>query len=461
MPLGDSMSLGGPAGERSGAAGSVLGAVTGSVLSALMGSAPDGPVPLRIAPARLRLWAIGLFLIGLVPIVAAPFFAFHDWPAFWSAGSVVGSGDLVDGNRLIAWQATHGLSVGVFPYLPASAFLLWPLAQLPLALAFWLWTTAMLACAMLAARIAARVFGLSFWVAFGATLAWAPLTGAIVIGQNTPVALLLAMLAIEGLVAGGGGRAGIGTGLLLYKPTLGLPLVGLMVVRRRGRALAVVAVAVVAWYAAGVLAAGGDLGWPRVWLDTITGYVADDAARNADKAISLPGLVARLPISPIVALVAGAAVVLVALPRLLRAPIREAAAGACLVGVAASPHAYGYEAALALPFLWWVLGGGIVEPWRTRLVVAAYVLAPFWLVSAQTWISAVAVVVLGAVVVWVSGAWRAGGGGEVGIEAGNELAGAPVAGAGAANDLAAADGRGTPASVSAAVVTRADRDRGG
>ena len=176
--------------------------------------------------------------------------------------------------------------------------------------------------------------------------------------------------------------------------------------RRRGRALAVVAVAVIGWYVVGVFAAGGDLGWPRVWLDTITGYVADDAAHNADKAISLVGLVARLPVAPVIALVAGVLVVLAALPRLMRAPIREAAAGACLVGLAISPHAYGYEAALALPFIWWVLGGGIAEPWRTRLIVTSYVLVPFWLLSAETRISAVAVVVLGWVVVWIAGWWR-------------------------------------------------------
>jgi Glycosyltransferase family 87 len=384
-----------------------------------------GWVPLRIAPGRVRLWAVGLFLIGLAPIVAAPFFGFHDWPVFWSAGSVVGSGNLVDGNRLIAWETSRGLSVGVFPYLPASAFVLWPLAQLPLAAGFWIWAVAMLASAALAARIAARVFGLPVWVAVGAALAWAPLTGAIVIGQNTPLALLLAMLAIKGLVAGesvgvsageGAGElvaarrgwiaAGLGSGLLLYKPTLGLPLVALLVLRRRDRALALVAVALVAWYVVGVLAAGGDLGWPRVWLDTITGYVADDAARNADKAISLVGLIARLPVAPIVPLVAGALVVLGALPRLIRARIREAAAGACLIGLAVSPHAYGYEAALAMPFIWWVLGGGIAEPWRTRLIVASYALVPLWLLSAETRISAVAVVVLGWVVVWILGLWR-------------------------------------------------------
>ena len=375
---------------------------------------PDrGGQPLTIARGRLRLWAAGLFLIGLAPILAAPFYGFHDWPAFWSAGAVVGTGDLVDGNRLLAWQGSHGLSLSVFPYLPASALVLWPLAQLPLALTFWLWAIAMLACALLAARIGARVFGLSVLAAVGATLAWAPVTGAIVIGQNTPLGLLVALLAMDALTArrasGPGsaeGRAGFFAGLLLYKPTLGLPLVGLLVLRGRWRALAVVAVAAVAWYAGSIIASGGDIAWPRTWIDTILGYVGQDAAVNADKAVSLPGLLVRLALPTVVVAAAAVALVALAIPRLRTAPIAEAAAGASLIGVAASPHAWGYDAVFVLPIIWWALAGGIVEPWRTRLIVAAYVLAPFWLISRQTQVSTLAVVVLGAAAIWLSGIWR-------------------------------------------------------
>ena len=280
----------------------------------------------------------------------------------------------------------------------------------------------MLACAVGAALIAARVFALPVLVSVLATLAWAPVTGAVVIGQNTPFALLLAMVAVAAIVEGRQVTAGAAAIVLLYKPTIGLPLAGLFVLRARWRAVAWVGVGVIAWYLIGIWAAGGSWSWPSTWLSTIGRWLTDDAVRNADKAVSLPGLLSRLGLSDLAMYGAGALLVLAALPRLARAPLREAAAGALLVGVAASPHAWSYEAALLMPIIWWTLAGGIAEPWRTRSVVAAYVIAPLWMVSRQTIVSAVAIVVLGALVIWLSGMWRGDPSSVAGIDVGGQPA---------------------------------------
>ncbi len=400
-----------PESPDAGAPGAAAGTTAAAGKTAAAGTLPVAtrsriPSPLRIRWPRLRLWAIALFGIGLAPIVAAPFYGYHDWPDFWSAGSVVGTRDLVDAARLEAWQVAHGLPPIPFPYPPAAALVLWPLALLPLEVSFWVHAAVMLACAIAAGRVGARVFGLSRSVGVLATLAWAPVTGAIVIGQNTPLALLFAVLALAALVEGREFTAGGWIGALLYKPTLAAPLAGLLLLRGRWRGLVVLAIAGLAWYLTGILAAGGDLAWPATWFTTLRGWLAEDAIRNADKAVSLPGLIVRLRVPDWLPFAAGIALVLVALPRLIRAPIREAWAGALLVGVAASPHAWSYEAVLLLPFIWWMLAGGIVEPWRTRLIVAGYVLAPFWLVSRQTQLSSVAVINLGLTLVWLSGRWR-------------------------------------------------------
>jgi hypothetical protein len=356
---------------------------------------------------RLRLWAIALFGIGLAAIVAAPVYAFHDFSDFWAVGHLVGTPTLVDVEATFAWQREHGLSLAIFPYPPGVAWLFWPFAQLPLDLAFWLHTALMLACAAAAGWVGAGIFGLPRQVGVLATLAWAPVTAAMVIGQNTPLALLLATLAIDALVRRREWLAGGWVAALTYKPTLAAPLAGLFLLRGRWRALIVVAAGAGALYLLGIPAVGGDPGWPRSWLDNLAAWLPDDAARNADKAVSLPGLLDRLPVPWWLPYLAGLLVVLAALPRLLRAPLAEAAAGALLVGVAVSPHAWSYEAALMAPIIWWALAGGILEPWRTRLIVAAYLVAPLWLISGYLQVSTVAVLVLGATVIWVGGFWRA------------------------------------------------------
>jgi hypothetical protein len=181
----------------------------------------------------------------------------------------------------------------------------------------------------------------------------------------------------------------------------------LLILRLRWVALAIVGLAIVAWYLVGVVAAAGDRSWPAVWLQGVADYVAADYAANADKAVSLPGLVARLPVPSWVSLAVAVGVVVIAVPRLVRAPVAEAGAGACLVGVAASPHAWGYDAALVVPWLLWAMSGrGLAEPWKTRIVVAAYLVGPLWLVSRQTGLSGIAVLVLVLYAIWISGRWR-------------------------------------------------------
>ncbi len=367
------------------------------------GAAPRPAALLGIAPGRLRLWAVGLVLIGLAPIVGAFAFGYHDWPAFWSAGATAGSADLVDSARHVAWQQSHGLPEAFFAYPAGSAWLFAPFAWLPLDVGFVGHGLLMLAAAVGAGVMAAPLFGLERRVSILAVLAFAPVTASITLGQNGPLGLLLALVAVAGLVGHRPLATGLAVGLLLYKPTYAVPLIGLLVLRRRWTELAVVAVVGVGWYLAGVLAAGGDWVWPAAWLSGLGGYLDADFAGNADKAVSLPGLVARLGLPSAAPIVAAVVVVAASIPRLARAPILEAAVAACLIGVAVSPHAWGYDAALIVPFLLWLLAGHgpLAEPGRTRVIVAAYLVGPLWLVSPQTGVSAVAGIVLGLLAVWL------------------------------------------------------------
>ena len=100
------------------------------------------------------------------------------------------------------------------------------------------------------------------------------------------------------------------------------------------------------------------------------------------------------------------AVAMAALPRLLRSPIAEAGAGACLIGIVVSPHSLQYEAVMMLPLLLWAAGGtgsGIAEPWRTRLLVGAYLAAQLYVVTPFAGISVFVVMTLGATAIWITG----------------------------------------------------------
>ncbi|HEY1746926.1 MAG TPA: hypothetical protein VGG11_09220, partial [Xanthobacteraceae bacterium] len=58
----------------------------------------------------------------------------------------------------------------------------------------------------------------------------------------------------------------------------------------------------------------------------------------------------------------------------IRRPLLEAASMASVLGIATSLHAWPYEATLLLPAVFFAMANA-TEPWRTRAIVASYVVA--------------------------------------------------------------------------------------
>jgi hypothetical protein len=404
--------------NESAASGDASAEAVASVPAEAARAAPDGKAepsarpwpfrtrlgPLSLPPKRVRLWAAALAVVGIVPIDTALVNGGSDWPAFWAAGSTVGTPDLVDPARHIAWQAAHGVVQVDWPYPPAVAYLFAPFALMPIWLGFIVHAAVMLALVGLAGVLAARAFDLSPNVAVLVAFAWAPSTAGAVMGQNAALAVVLALWAIDALRRDEQLEVGLACGLLMYKPTLALPIIGLLVLRGRWRALATAGGVAAIGYLVSVPAAAGDWGWPVAWWDGLGPWLANDLIGNANKAVSIPGLLGRISGLPgWVPMACGGAVVLLALRGLRRAPIVEAGAAACLLAVAIGPRVWGYEAGLLLPILVWAIAGGMAEPWRTRLVFTAVPLGLLWLVSAYTVVSGVAIVVIAATVLWL---WR-------------------------------------------------------
>jgi hypothetical protein len=357
-----------------------------------------------LPPQRVRLWWFGLAAVGLLPIGAALSNGWGDWSAFWAAGGTVGTPSLMDSRLHAAWQVAHGLPADPWRYPPAFAYLFWPASALPIGLSFAINVGLMLALVVVAGMLMSRTFNLGRNVTVRLAFAWTPGLAAIVMGQNAPLAVVLAIWAIDALRRGGHLEAGLACGLLMYKPTLGLPLLGFLLLRRRWGSFLMALGVVAAGYLLSVAAAAGDWIWPVAWWDGMQPLLAGDLIFNADKTISLPGLIGRIAGLPSwLPYVAGAAVVLLALRGLVRAPIVEAASAVCLLTLVAGPRVWSYEAGLMLPVLAWSLSGGLSEPWRTRLVLLVMSMGLLWMLSPVTIVSGVAVIVNGAMAMWL---WR-------------------------------------------------------
>jgi Glycosyltransferase family 87 len=398
-----------------------------------------------VLPLRSLLWAWSS-AVALALASASVWSVRHgagDWRVFASAGSLAGTRALLAPPE--AWQA--------FFYLPGASWALVPFARMPLAVSFALDALCMLACAALAGVVAARTFdrrahdtftlriadrraqdaftlrivdrcapdavvsrlsrrGMSVTIAsvtgwsvkdtVATFVLWPPVVyAAAIAGQNAPLGLLLAQLAIAGVAARSVVLTAVPIGLLLYKPTYALPFVVLLLMRRRVRELAIVAGIGVAWYAASVAATGGDWAWPLAWTRLIARFAAGDFAVNAPFAVSLPGVLIRLGATPglvvaVVALVAVACAV-----ALRRVGAVEAACAACLAGLALSPHAWAYDAVLALPMIAYT-ASRLDERARTRLLLALSLIAPLFFVSPLLGFDPLAVVVIGGTFAWLA-----------------------------------------------------------
>ncbi|TAM85510.1 DUF2029 domain-containing protein [bacterium] len=349
---------------------------------------------------RLVAWGITLMIVGLVPlrIVLGPPHVLADWLTFYTAGKLAGTHALVDPRLFLAFQHAHGFRTDIFPYPPAFAYIYVPLSRLPVLLSFVVNAVVMLGCAFSAGAIGARLFALPKPLAILASLAWTPIGVSITIGQNAPLGVLLAILAIGGLAAQRPLATAIPLGLLLYKPTYALPLIGLLVIRRRWRELGIVAAMAAGWYLLSVVATGGDLAWPLHYAHSIASYYHADALFNAPHTVSLPGILLQLGAPLAIAVGSAIALLVLAIPGLARRPALEAGSAACMIGLAVSPHAYAYDAAMLLPMLL-LLGSRLKEPLRTRAAFVVYILPAIPYVG--TSLKLLAVIVLGLAAAWV------------------------------------------------------------
>jgi len=158
-----------------------------------------------------------------------------------------------------------------------------------------------------------------------------------------------------------------------------------------------VAICASVWYLGSVAASAGDWNWIPPYLAIVHSLYNTDLGALYN-GITLPMILVRLGIAPSIALALGTIVFVGFLPALSRANILQALSFTSLLSLGLSAHAWMYEVGLALPALFYAMVN-VAEPWRTRLIVGAYLLAALWMpIDALIWFNPLAIVTLGGII---------------------------------------------------------------
>ncbi|MCP3976190.1 MAG: DUF2029 domain-containing protein [bacterium] len=219
-----------------------------------------------------------------------------DFPAFYGAALIAADGDwdnLYDFDRQVEAQAElqeSADSARYFAYPPQVALAHAPLAALDYGMAYLVYTAAMLALLVGAVWLAepmlpwlegrrwlATVIALTFW----------PMLRAVTGGSNTAITVFVIVAAWRLIGEDRHLLAGLVLSLLLAKPQLAIPLVGLMLVIGLYRVVGGVAIGAVGFYLSGVPLGGWS--WPYEWWDTATTFGGIDSEVNGFSSVSWLG----------------------------------------------------------------------------------------------------------------------------------------------------------------------------
>jgi hypothetical protein len=333
-----------------------------------------------------------------------------DLATFWAAGDIVRSGDghrLYDLDRQFEaqrgfWETDEMLLLYVYP--PALAAPYVPLSALDYRIAYLVHTTAMLVALVLAIRLAADLIPLLGdrrvrQVALVASLLFLPMFVGSMVGQATALFLLALTLAWWGLAKEQDLVTGVGLALLMLKPQYGVPVLGLVFLARRWRALGFGLAGVAVLWVGSILVSGPT--WHADWYRLVSNLSTVDTGSNLSNEVSILGLAevalgAGSTVALVIWVIATAAIVVAVLWRLRQRPMLDPDALALVppMLLLIAPHALYYDAGFLLLSLGLLLP--TVPPSRRALVLAAWFVGGMsHLVSDSIGVQPVALLVFG------------------------------------------------------------------
>jgi Glycosyltransferase family 87 len=300
-----------------------------------------------------------------------------DYPAFYTAGTLVNEGridELYDPAAQAEVQETLlGEEDGylAFAYAPHVAAAYAPLAALPYRASYVVHTLVMVGALVLALHLLRPLVSIVdrwFNLVLAATVTSYPMFMAVGGGQNTALTFLLLAGVWRALHEDREGLAGAAAAMLLFRPQYAIPVIGLLLLGRHHRAVAVAAAGAALTFGANVVILGWS--WLSEWTDRVGPFLETDAEVNAANSVSTVGfLQALFGVDSPIALVVGALATLIVIGALAwlwwdgtaDVSMRMAATATGLLLL--SPHAMFYDAGLIVLTLLVLVDRAIIG-WR-------------------------------------------------------------------------------------------------
>lgn len=305
-----------------------------------------------------------------------------DFPAFYSAGTIVADGNIDNlwdpATQAAAQDGLLGAEDGfiMFPYAPYVAGAYSGLSELPYRSAYVAHTVLMvtlLVGALHLLRPLVSVIDRWFWLTLAGVMTAYPVFVGIGGGQNTALTLFLMAAIWRSLADDREEIAGVAVAVLLFRPQYALPLLGLLFLGRHWRAVTTAGIgAAVVWIVNAIMFGPA---WLTTWLSEVQPLLEADAEINALNEIAPIGFLHSLwGTESSAALLVGGVVSASAIGVLVwtwwRSPLdlgermAVTAAGLLLVG----PHTIYYDSSLLLFTVLVLFDRGRID--RTVVVLA-------------------------------------------------------------------------------------------
>ena len=239
-----------------------------------------------------------------------------DFPAFYSAGTIVAEGN-IDGLYEPAVQAAAQIDLLggedgfiMYPYAPYVAGAYSAFSGLPYRTAYVIHTALMVAAlvgALILIRPMISVLDRWFSLILGAAATAYPIFVGTSGGQNIALTLLLLAAIWRALAEDHEEWAGVAVALLLFRPQYALPMLGLLFLGRHWRAVGTACIGATIVYAINAAMAGP--GWISTWINGVRPLLKADAEVNAVNEIAPVGFLhAVLGADSTMAMIVGGAI---------------------------------------------------------------------------------------------------------------------------------------------------------